>query len=102
NFPDPMLREFGGQAIEFPSRRRTSIVVLRLNSRNFPVYSRKTGKRRNRDEFANDCPHRQFLASASCVRGALQTRCKPFYPARTIEVRFGSRSGHQVQQAECP
>src|SRR5262249_1635461 len=53
-----MLREFGWQAIEFPSRRRTSIVVLRLNSRNFPVYSRKTGKRRNRDEFADDCPHR--------------------------------------------
>ena len=54
-----MLREFGWQAIEFPSRRRTSIVVLRLNSTNFPVYSRKTGKRRNGDEFADDCPHRQ-------------------------------------------
>src|SRR5262249_14137423 len=71
-----MFREFGRQAIEFPSRRRTSIVVLRLNSTIFPVYSRKTGKRRNRDEFADDSPHRQFLVNANDLFGAvLCTRC---------------------------
>jgi hypothetical protein len=38
---------------------RTTIVVPRLNSMNFPVFSRRTGKRRSRDEFAEDCLHRQ-------------------------------------------
>src|SRR5262245_12769738 len=32
------------RALEFPLRRWTPIVVLRLNSANFPVFSRKTGK----------------------------------------------------------
>src|SRR5262245_57334214 len=39
-----MLRKFGWQAIEFPSRRRTSIVFLRLNSTNFLYIPAKQGK----------------------------------------------------------
>jgi hypothetical protein len=36
--------------------------IFSLKSSNFPVFSRKTGKRRSRDEFADDCPHRQQLS----------------------------------------
>jgi hypothetical protein len=43
---------------------------------NFPVFSRKSGKRRNRDEFADDCLHRHanvFLLHIHLVTPRLAT-----------------------------
>ena len=37
------------------------MVVLHLNSANFPDFPAKQGKGENRDEFADDCSHRHDL-----------------------------------------
>ena len=60
-FPVLPLREFPRQMSEFHCESAGLLSSIRLNSANFPVFSRKNREVRNGDRFADDCLHRQLV-----------------------------------------